>query len=435
MGRKIETKPINTAGGPKVSFSGLPRDEDAKASDFGSYVQEYHHYCFVNGGHFVHAKLIDPNFNMLDEIIDDSGGWLQKSRKEALVIQSSIKWAEADEKTEKLKTNLINFRNYGNHRHEAFVEFSAIDQPSFVLTNGTKCDGKAYKGTVKEVVEKVVKEYGGDLTIEMSETKDSKENRWYTMRMSPKDFIKAMLDWSCGLTDKKTKWLVYTDDKKIIIKEQAAIESKLRATYKWGGFAPKTSNGNILDWEVLGDHAIGLMANKITVNGISATSGAYLEYSSSVNEKNTGDKRMSVSDATTENKVIPKTKSTNAPTKREPDERGWTSLIPIPEFYGGEIGMNYRDYIDGIARNNYYKTLDQVLKARIRVPGHHIWESCEGLGVDTIKIDWKNIEGEPYWMEGTWIVNGFHHEVRKDKNWYTDLFLSRFDHDAQAKKV
>lgn len=442
MGRRVENKAIDTAGAPKVSFKGTGGD------NVGAYVQEYHHSCFANNGHFMYAKLIDPDFNVLGKLVakgeggaggaggDESigDGWLD-SRKKPVELNTKLKWEDTDNETEELKTIITNFRSYCNYKNYSYIEFTSIDPPSYKLGNGTKSDGKAYTGNVKSVIEQVVKDYGDGVELEMSDTKDNKKKVWYMNRMDPKNFIMSLLSWSTSLTDKKSKWMVFSDNKKIIIKEQAAVESKMRSTYKWGGFSPKTTPGSILEYECYGDHSIGLLANKITTNAISSVSGAYLEYSSDINEDTSGDKRMAAFDSTTSNKVIPKTDKNNSPARRDVKDRGWTSVNPIPEFYDGELGMNYRDYIDGVARNNYYKTLDKVMRCRIRVPGHYIWDSCEGLGVDTIKVDWKNIDKESYFMEGTWIVNGFHHEVQRDSAWYTDLYLSRFDHDAEAKKV
>jgi hypothetical protein len=84
--------------------------------------------------------------------------------------------------------------------------------------------------------------------------------------------------------------------------------------------------------------------------------------------------------------------------------------------------------------------VNALMRVKIECVGHGEWSSCEGLGCDTAFIKWtsgKRDDGldKPFWwMTGNWLVYGFHHRVNRGF-WFTDLYLARFDHDAEGKKV
>ncbi len=96
------------------------------------------------------------------------------------------------------------------------------------------------------------------------------------------------------------------------------------------------------------------------------------------------------------------------------------------------MGLKYDQYMDGYARHKYLNLLAYATRAKFTIVGHHIWDCAAGLGADTIFIDWKNADGEPYFMSGHWIVYGFRHRYSALQGWYTDIYGYKLPHDSAA---
>jgi hypothetical protein len=225
----------------------------------------------------------------------------------------------------------------------------------------------------------------------------------------------------------------------LIVKEQADSESLERSTYEWRGYGGDVKGtGDIRDWEVLGDNALQLSNTQLVTAGMSAVSGAYFDPRQFVATKD----KVFVGDPTTSNKYKPDVPYDRGYAKPDPNADpiiyplGWTIIAAIPEFSAGDLGIKYDQYIDGRARGIYLAMTNALERIRLRVTGHCIWGGSEGLGVDTIRVALTaSIDGAPpYFVSGNWIVYGFHH-VASRGGWWTDLFCSRLDYDADAKKV
>jgi hypothetical protein len=326
------------------------------------------------------------------------------------------------------------------------IEFLAIDYPSYVLAGGD-AGGASYQGNVVSVIQQVFDKYSKSrcgLKFECK-TQDNKYNRWWQLRMDPKTFIMSILDWSTSLSDNKTRWLLYSDGTDLTITEQAAMVSKHRATYEWRGYGGDSDKrtGDILEWEFIGDNALQMIQHQVVTSGMSSISGAYFDQSQYREKKNV----VFVGDRQTDKKFKPKvdtggglSKSYNKPATNADLLNdacvGWSDMASIPEFSAGDMGLKYRDFIDGQARGAYLSSSSTLLRMRFRVFGHYIWSGSEGLGVDTIYITLtSSLEGAPpYFVTGNWIVYGFHHIYTPGK-WITDLYCYRLDKNATAKEV
>lgn len=429
-----------TKHGPQVDiyFSSLPSENQA------SRVRSFEFKGMVNGGYIVKGMITDTNFALLNRLIET--GYLQDSRSKVLQMKFKIKSGpdaldNREESTKSQIVNIISLRGRGASADKGYFEFIGIDPPSWKLNTGDG-SGKVYKGNVKSVIEQVIQEYAPEITYEVSETVDSKENRWAMMRQDPKTFITSLIDWSSSITPQKTQWIVSMEggddfgEGKIIIKEQADIPSEERAYYKYWA---DSGHNTIKSWELLSSNALSITETKIITQGLSAISGQYFDRITDQKEE-----KLFVKDTTTTAKKIAKTNSKNATTKPDdsdgsgPQKIGWTSINAIPEHNAGDLGIKYDDYIDGRARGMYLNMVNALMRLKITVVGHGEWSSVKGLGTDTVFIQWlgnPDNEGRNiHFFSGNWIIYAFHHKMDR-REWYTDLYLARYDYDSEAVKV
>lgn len=405
--------------------------------NFGLQFKKFEFQGMLNGGYTIRATIFDSHFNLQRELID--GGYLSKSRSETLIIKFKIKWGAGKptvpEKATKYQiAHIVSLKAMGESADKAELEFIAIDPPSWYLNTGNG-SGKIYTGSVKTTIEQVVKEYAPDIDIEVSETIDSTNNKWAMMRQDPKTFIGSLLDWSSSITKNKTQWIVVSDGNRLEIKEQAAIVSIPRAYYRfWDGKGIDT----IKNWKFISDNALSIAETKLITQGLSTISGQYLDRTTDKNEK-----LVFAKDTTTQNKKIAKTKIDQAFTKPDDSEGqiGWTAIPAVPEIYSaGDLGIRYDQYIDGRPRGIFLNLTNNLMKLKLTVIGHGEWSSCKGLGTDTVFIKWMSAskDGEDtkklWFLSGNWLVYGFHHRVKLGQ-WFTDLYLSRYDYDSIAEKV
>lgn len=392
----------------------------ADGDDIGGDFTKLEWTSFVNGGYIIRAKVTDPWFNKLKKLATE--GYLKEGRSKAAPVKVRIKWVNG--KGTETRTAIMTDLEAHGVNESGQIEFIAIDPPSFYLNAGT-ADGRVYKGKVSNVIKKVIQDFAPDITPDVTETRDNDSNQWWMMRQDPHTFIRSLLDWSSSVTPKKTNWIVASVDDKIIIKEEAQLQTKDYGIY----YINRNNQAHdALDFEVLCNNLISPLQTKLITSGISAISGQFLDKITDsaqqkvfVTDKNTGNKVNTKSNAGTQSFVKPGTE--------------WaTSIKAIPEHSAGDVGLAYEDYIDGRARNMYINMLNLVMRIRLRVGGEPMLFDSSTLGVSTANLSWHDIDGNPYFLSGRWLIYGFHHIVTQQK-WNTDLYLARLDGDADAKLV
>lgn len=323
---------------------------------------------------------------------------------------------------------------------EAILEITAIDPITHSLTTGDS-SGKGYRGNIASVIRQVVNDYGKEVAGKLPEVTvtnfaGSDDMTWHMYRQDPKSFISSLLDWSVSLTDTKTRFLIGIDGNKLSIQEQAKVDSVRRGYYRKNSSAGDT----IIDHQVFANNIVSTVDSKLITQGAASTNGYYLD-----KVVDSGENFVVVSDRTTSNKYVPKVSKTRAFTKavssagKTAPKAGTTTVMAIPELLSnGEIGVPYENYIDGRARNEYYRVANNGLRMVLKVFGHGEYSDTMGLGADTVFVTLQNatpsIDVSYYWTTGAWIVDGFHHKLTQGK-WHTDLNLIRFEHDATGKKV
>lgn len=399
--------------------------------------------AMLNGGFIMRLELYDPNSSMLTELIKND--YLGTARNSRLEMTYAFKWNKdgkpPEQATKKETAYVIGVRAWGKAPDTNYLEFIAIDPPSWYLNMGDAA-GCAYKGRISDVVTQVVKKYAPEIgDPDISDTVDNDQNYWWMHRQDPKTFLNSLIDFSSSFTSSKTSWIVVPrdDDGKIslVFKEQAKIDSIQRGYYRHT--TSDASLDTLIDWHITIDSSLSLSNTMIITNGLSAISGQYLDKRS-----DTGQKAVYVKDKTTDQKYIAKVDKDRsfAGPKEDPPPgsktAGWTSVGSIPELYSaGDVGKPYSEYIDGRARDLYLKMTNMIFRAKFQVIGHGEWLGCGGLGTDTIFVRWEQSNddsAQPYFLDGNWLVYGYEHNLTV-KDWKTDIYCARFDYDAQGKQV
>lgn len=376
--------------------------------------------AFVNGGYVVRGKLIDPYLHLFQRLVKQ--GHLPQARRNPLVVEFKIGWGYPNEETPLVQAIVTDLEVEGTADWAAF-DFVAIDPPSWYLNAGDG-SGKVYRGKVSEVIQQVVAEYAPSISLEITQTRDDPNGTWAMMRQDPKTFIKSLLDWSSSLTPKKTHWMVASRDDKLLIKEQADFLANgeflddLRATIG-------NKQNDLLGFQLLSNNSVTLVQTRLLTQGISAISGKYID-------RRTERDRVEIRDDNTANKVNANIDSQRGYAK--PNEDWSTNIISVPELNGGELGVQYIDYVDGRARNLYLSMLPMVMRMRCRIPGNWKFHDGTKLGVSTIQLTWKDNNNADFFLGGKWLVYGWEHNADRGR-WTTDLYLYRIDHDAAARKV
>jgi hypothetical protein len=424
---------------PQITFIFDLPDTGLQEQDVGKMLSSFEFKGMVNGGYVVKGKLVDPNFNMLNLLIDS--GYFAETRTRPVPVIFQIRWGPKAETqfpesaTKRQIAYLLSLRASGQSADKAVLEFIALDPPSWFLNMGD-ASGGAYTGRASDAIRQVVNQYAPKVKLDISKTTDSEQGKWWMMRQDPKTFISSIFDWSASITRKQTQWVFAPDGMNLVIKEQAELISKQRGFYR---FMELDEHDTIRNWEFLADNALSTVETKLVTQGISAISGQYLDRITDKNED-----KVFIKDSRTPNKKIANIKDDQGfkkPPDAKPQEVGWSSVTTIPEIYSaGDLGLRYEEYIDGRPRAMWLNLVNALMRVKIECVGHGEWSSCEGLGVDTAFIKWTTAKkgsgpDKPYWwMSGNWLVYGFHHRVNRGF-WFTDLYLARFDHDASAKKV
>jgi hypothetical protein len=408
-------------GAPETTHVAKVTVKIAGGVDIGHVVDRMEWVSFVNGGYQVSIRAGDAEFAILKDLVTQQH--LKKARKQPTPIEFQFHWHGLSKTTKRI-AYLTSVRGRGSGSGSGCdLEFVGIDPPSWWLNAGYG-EGKTFKGCVSDVIKKVCEEYFTSkekgAKVEVSETKDSKENFWYMHRMDPKTFITSLLDWSSPVTPKRTHWIVASVDKKLIIKEQSDLKEHKKGPYTWNTKSPGAND--IFAFELLTDTFVSVMQSRLVTQGMSTLSGEYYD-------KITAEKKTYVWDDNTEKKVNAKIAADQG--YKRPEEKWATSIFAVPEHSAGEVGVEYDDYIDGRARDLFLDMLNMVMRMRFRTQGDVKFDDSSQLGKSVILVDWKDIDSEIYWLHGNWLVYGFRHIFLKG-NWETDLYCARLDWDAKA---
>lgn len=426
-----------------ISFTPKLRIKVADGDDVGHEFSRFEWASFTNGGYVIRATLKDPYWNILKDFATKN--YLAKGRKQPTPVRWTLEWPEVDDTGEHLA--YITDSDARGIQAGGEIEFIAVDPPSYWLNAGDS-SGKAFKGNVKMVIEQVLQKYFVDPNgpfgggkYEVSETNDNKENTWWMMRQDPKTFIRSLLEWSASITEMQTNWIVSsggsTKEKPTIwIKEQAKRQSIDYGTYIMDRRAPAAQD--VLNFQFIADNFISVFQKQLITSGISAVTGRYLDRRIDTprqivhvyDERTASKKNANIN----QNKGFSKPGAASGAFEK-PHE--WsTSVQMIPEFSAGDLGIPYDKYIDGRARGRFLDMLNLVMRIKLRITGEPSKQLAvsHNLGVSVIKIVWVDDDMEPYFLDGNWLVYGFHHVVTRG-NWYTDLYCARLDYDAAAQKV
>ena len=399
--------------------------------------------AFTNGGYIIRAKLSDTYWGILKDIATQF--YLDEGRRKPTPVRFRITQPGISKNNDTgIHLAYMTALNADGISKSGFLDFIAVDPPSYWLNAGCS-SGKVYKGSVKTVIEQVIKEYFKEGTCEVSKTLDYDQNQWWMMRMDPKTFIASLLEWSSGCTEQHTNWIVSSDDKIIWIKEQAA-----RTPINYGTLTMNKigSTGNdIPNFEFLADSFISVFQKQLITHGLSAVSERYLDRKSTEHDPHTGTDSKCIVHVHDENTPLKKfakidrtegfRKPNNIPGAVEPPNEWSTSIASIPEIYSAQdIGLRYDEYIDGRARKTFLDMLNLVMRIKFRTTGIATKElsNCHNLGVSKIKIIWEDTKTTKYFMGGDWLVYGFHH-ILTQGHFYTDLYCARLDFDAKAVPV
>jgi hypothetical protein len=407
-------------GSPTTSAAPVMTISIAGGADIGQNLTKFEWASFVNGGYIIRAKVSDPFFNYLKNLAVK--GYLKEGRSKETPVKFKIAWSGGNETKQRLAF-MTDLQAHGfNEGGE--IEFVAIDPPSFYLNEGT-ADGRVYEGRISDVIRQVVQEYAPGIKVDVTKTLDNETNKWWMMRQDPHTFIRSLLDHAAGVTPKRTSWIVSSVDEEINIKEQADLIGQDFGIYYINrhGDAP----GDALQFDMLADNFVSPLQTKLITSGISAISGEYLDKIT-----DSGQNKVFVKDENTSNKV-----NTNITPKQgfaKPNKKWATSVMAIPEHSAGDLGIQYSKYIDGRARGLFMNMLNLVMRVRVRVTGEPLLHDSSDLGVSTVTLTWQDIDGEPYFLSGRWLIYGFHHTVTHE-HWFTDLYLARLDYNADSKKV
>lgn len=399
-------------------------------SNLRLYVKSLEWKSFINSGYIVRIRLFDAWLNRLQGLMRDK--ILNDARSKPTKLKFRLVYDDRDDSRTNYVTAYITDIGANGVLRDNVLEFIAIDPPTWILNAGGS-DGKAYKGKISNVVKQVVAEYSkdiGNIDVEMSETNDNSTNIWWMMRMDPKTFIMSLLEWSSPTTDSKSNWVVASKDEKIIIRQHDEL---IASATNLGDFiigsndlGENNQDKYIKSYELLSNNFISVTQSKLITSGISSVTGQYID-------KIINPKVATVDDSNTNNKVNTSISRDQGFKKSEKD---WsTHIISIPEFSGGELGINYNDYIDGYARNLYINMLRMVMRMRITIIGHQGIDDSSKIGGMKLKIIANNLDQEPYFFSGDWIVYGFHHKYTHGGGWLTDLYIYRIDYNSTAKEV
>ncbi|MDB4489907.1 hypothetical protein N9045_00175 [bacterium] len=448
------TNTPKTQAKPQVSFivyKGNGGKAEPLAEDLGPSLISLEMQAMANGGYTIRGRFSDLNFNIYNQLIENE--YFKFARRQPIKVQFKCKWSNQSEEpdiekgipgtaTKWIIGYIISMEAVQPELADRNqIEFILIDPPSWYLNVGD-ASGKCYTGNVGGVIRNVVQDYTPKgpnnepfLKLDISTTRDSQQGKWWMMRQDPKSFLSSLFDWSASLTPTKTQWVFAPDNYDLVIKPQGLFSSKQRRYYS---YHRNKANDPIKQVTLLTDNALSSVQTKLITQGLSTISGQYLDYQ-------TSQRNVEVGDSNTTQKKIARVKKGRAFEKppKGGDSVGYTSVMTIPEVgSAGDMGLPYKDYIDGRPRSMYLNLVNNLMKAKVTVVGDGEWTGCKGLGIDTIFLDWvrANRSGENddgslrYWYTGSWLVYGYCHKI-SHKSWTTDIYCARYDQDSESVKV
>jgi hypothetical protein len=393
--------------------------------DLSNYVNRFQWKSLINGGYSIYAMFNDPHLAKFQEIANEK--YLKDARKKPTKVKWKLKWRISGDETEERIAYItdLDANTPEGGQTSGYFQFIAIDPPTWYLNWGD-AKGKVYKGKVSEVIKKIVSDYAPGITVQVSETTDNKENKWWMMRQDPKSFIMSLVDWSSSITNQKTQWVIASVDEKIIIKEQAELPNGSFGDYTVNSNAPGAQN--VISWKMLENNYLTNIQTVISTSGISAVSGLYCDRNNDITKD-----KVKINDSRTNNKLNVNLQQDQSFTKPTDESRGWTHIMAIPEHSAGEIGIKYQEYIDGRARAMFLNMLGGLNRIKLKVIGNHKIHDSSNLGGYTVNLTWVDVNGAPYSANGKWLVYGFEHTMFPGL-WTTDIYLYRNDYDASAQK-
>ena len=409
--------------------------------DLSQYVRSFKWKSFINNGYTISARLIDVNLSNLEKLTNQVQLKEGRNTKIPLKIEFQLGFnifSESEEpKTEKRIAYVTNLdaKIPSGEQTSSYIDIIAIDPPTWYLNRG-RGDGSVYEGSVSDVIKKVINDYSKDADLGnkpgvikpiISNTIDNKVNKWHMMRQDPKTFISTLLDWSSSLTTKETNWVVASVDERIIIREQAELETSDLGEYAVNTQYPGAQN--VMKWERLDNNYLSNVQTRVITGGISAISGLYCSSDNSITEDLT-----TVDDDNTQNKKNVDLIRDQGFTKPTNKQDGITFVRSVPEDSAGAVGTQYQNYIDGRARSMYLGSLDTLQRLMIRTIGTPKLSDSSVLGASTVMLNWQKDDDSPFSHQGKWLVYGFEH-VFTNQQWFTQIYLNRKDFDAAAQKV
>jgi hypothetical protein len=431
-----------TQAKPQVSFfvyKGDKKKAKPLTDDLGPSLISLEMQAMANGGYTVRGRFSDVNFNIYNRLIEND--YFSDARMQPMKVQFKCKWSNQAKTPQSATTWIIGYiismecmQPEMEDRNQ--IEFVIIDPPSWYLNVGD-ASGKCYTGNVGQVIRDVVTEYSPKdrLDLEISTTIDSKQGKWWMMRQDPKSFLSSLFDWSASITPTKTQWVFAPDNYSLVIKPQGLFTSEQRRYYS---FHRNKTSDPIKQVTVLTDNALSSVQTKLITQGLSTISGQYLDYQ-------TSQQNVEVGDSNTTQKKTARVKKNRSFQKPEGGESvGYTSVMTVPEIgSAGDMGLPYKDYIDGRPRSMFLNLINSLMRAKVTVIGDGEWTGCRGLGIDTIFLDWVRASrnGEEgkiadlrHWYTGSWLVYGYCHKIT-NKSWTTDLYCARYDQNSESVKV
>lgn len=428
-------------GEPKSGYNPQLFLTIAGGDDVGFMFEKFEWKSFTNGGYVIRARVADPYWDIIRKLATDN--YLKEGRKQPTSVVYELIWPGTDARTGKQQAYMTDLDARGINAGGQ-LEFIAVDPPSYWLNAGDSA-GKMYKGKVSDVIRKVLIDYfkspNGSGDVDVSETNDASTNQWWMMRMDPKTFIGSLIDWSSSITEKKTNWIVSSDGSNsnptIWVKEQGARQSVNYGMYVMDKKTP--SANDIYNFEFLADNFISVFQYQLITSGITATTGRYLDRKVDLprkivhvyDERTSAKKNVNIGPK----QGFKKPDGSEGTGDQQPHE--WsTSIMAVPQFNAGDLGITYDKYIDGRARTQFLNMLNLVMRVKIRTTGEasQLLANSHNLGVSKLKIVWIDAHQQPYFLDGDWLVYGFHHTVLRG-SWVTDIYCARLDYDAAAQKV
>lgn len=398
--------------------------------------------AFVNGGYVIRARISDFNFHSIDRIEaikgqTSKGDYLGKGRKEPVKVEFRIGWdGNPDlQMQDRVMGFITDLEVYGDADYGQF-EFIAIDPASWLLNRGNG-SGKVYRGRISDVITQVVADYQDNesISLDITETGDSPDGAWAMMRMDPQRFIHSLLDWSSELNASgkltSTNWLIGSDARNgsinLFIKQQHELRER-GINYGVRNARSGINLNDTKDYYLETNNFLSAYQMRLATQGISSVSGKYLD-------KKVEPNKLEIRDGNTSRKLKPRIDRRRGFSRPLGDKS--TSIMAIPEHNAGDVGKKYEEYIGGKPRQLYLDMLPAVMRLRVRIKGDFHFDNGSVLGVSTVDLNWKTggeAPDEIYFLDGRWIVYGFHHEMTRS-DWSTNLYLYRIDYDSQANAI